>query len=128
MQLQQENFLKGKIKSIYPTMKLNRFISFFLGFISLTLPAFIYKFYIGWMGFPDGYITECERAEKILYRIFILPEIAFGLFFIYLGWTASKQRITRKLTASLALFILYLIVIIIVDGYLRLHLDNGRGG
>ena len=109
-------------------MKLNRFLSYFLGFFSLTLPAFVYELHIKWLGFPDGYRTELEQAEKNLYQIFIWPGFALGMFFIYLGWTASKGRINKRLVISISMFILYVIITIIVDYYLRLHLDKGTGG
>ncbi|MBN1898631.1 MAG: hypothetical protein JW827_07620 [Spirochaetes bacterium] len=106
----------------------NRILAYFLGLVSLTLPVFIYQFYVKWLGFPDGYLTEFERAEKILYNIFIWPCFGFGLLFIYLGRTASRQKTNKKLVISISLFFFYIIVVIIVRYYLGLHLDAGAGG
>ncbi|MBU1077208.1 MAG: hypothetical protein KKH98_07945 [Spirochaetes bacterium] len=114
-------------KNKYPS-GLNRSISYFFGLLSLTLPVIIYQLHIKWLGFPDGGLTEFERAENFLYRIFIWPGFALGLYFLYLGWTASKQKIKKKLVISICIFIFIIIATIIVDYYFSLHFDNGGGG
>ncbi len=100
-------------------MKINKLLSYFLGLICLSLPVIVYKLHIKWLGFPDGSLTDIERVEKTLYQVLIWPAFALGLFFIYLGWMALKQDINKKLVVTFFMFILYLVVTIIADGYLR---------
>ncbi len=109
-------------------IKLPRFLSYFFGFITLILPILGYVKYVYFLGFRDGYITDYEHAGKVFYKIFIWFSFGLGLYFINLGWTASKQKINRKLVIAVLMLIFYIIITVIVDCYLYLHLDHGQGG
>ena len=109
-------------------MKLNRLLSYFFGYIVLLVPAFVYVLHLHFLGFPDGHLTELERAEIILYKISIGPMIILGIYFCYLGFIANKQSIKKKLMISIFIYIILISVIIIIDFYLRLHFDHGIGG
>ncbi len=109
-------------------MKKSRYLSLFLGFITLIMLVFGYLEYVHNLGFPDGYISEFSRAGKIFYKILVGPFLTLGLYFIYLGWNASKQKINKKLIIAVIILIFCIAAVVIIDNYLFLHLDHGQGG
>lgn len=119
--------MREKYKSWFG-MNLYRVLSYFFAFITLILPVLGYLEYIHLSGFPDGNITEYGRAGKILYKILIWPGFVLGLCFIYLGWTASRQRINRKLTIAVSILIFYVVTAVVADRLLFSYFDHGQGG
>ncbi len=110
------------------TMKLNRHLSYFFGFISFAVPVFVYLAYVQYLGFPDGYVTDLERAGRILYNFFLCISSALGIIFFYLGLSAAKQKTGRPLQISVIIYVALFAVIILVYFILCSFLDNGRGG
>ena len=96
-------------------------ISTLLGLFSITLPIVIYQFYVKWLGFPDGYKTQLERAEKIFFDIYAWPSVAFGVFFIYLGWISSKVNRGKWFNRGVTAYTLFMIAAIMIEALLRLY-------
>lgn len=104
-----------------------RYLSYFFTLIALMLPVLGYLEYIYLLGFPDGFITEYGHTGRIFYFIFVWPILALGFYFIYLGWTSTKQKTHKKLAISIFIFILYIAIIAVIDHYLYTHLNHGQG-
>lgn len=79
-------------------------------------------------GFPDGHLTELDRAENVLATLFIGVNTPAGLWFILLGGQSGQQRITKRFRLTLLLYALFAFLLFGIDLYLRHHLDNGAGG
>lgn len=80
------------------------------------------------LGFPDGFLTELERAERILAYVFILISFPTSFWFIFLSWRASQQRIITKLCLTILLYTVLVIILFVINFYLRQHLSSGGGG
>jgi uncharacterized membrane protein len=109
-------------------MKMNRNLSYLFVIISFAAPAFINVAYIRYLGFPDGYVTELEKAGRTLYYVFLCLSPVFGALFFYLGLSAVKQKSGRPLLISIVVYIATCAALILVYSALGLFLDNGRGG
>lgn len=79
-------------------------------------------------GFPDGHLTELDRAENVLATLFIGVSTPAGVWFIVLGGEPGKQLITKRFRLTLLLYALFTFLLLGIDLYLRHHLDNGAGG
>lgn len=83
------------------------------------------------MGFPDGNLTEFERAIKRPYFIWSFTNITFGLYKIYSIFTISKFQQTKKLVLE---FLIYLFVNLFIFYGISfyygkfLKLNTGQGG
>ena len=109
-------------------MKLNRIFAYLIGCIVLASSILIYIEYIQLLGFPDGFITELEYAERRLAYILIGISVILGLYFIYLGRIASQKLIGKKLSAAIIFYLTSIISIFLIDYYYRLHIMNSSGG
>ena len=77
------------------------------------------------MGFPDGYLTELQMAQRHLYRIFSLVTVLWSPYFLYLGWTLHKRRTSRNLFIALLLYLVLVALAAGIDYSLSLHFENG---
>lgn len=105
-----------------------RIIIALLLLIVICLPVFIYITHIKYLGFPDGHLTELDRAEKLLFNIFVIVSILFLLFSFYFGIIRMK---IKSLFSFLRLFFFYICLLVIFYGiifYLSTFLKNGAGG
>lgn len=109
---------------------MNRITAYLFGCIILILSFFIYEMYIADLGFPDGFTTELEEAQKKLFTTFIYISIILSLYFFYLGWISAQKKITKKLYITISIYIIFLIIVFIINYYLRFHfgLMDGGGG
>jgi hypothetical protein len=80
------------------------------------------------LGFPDGFLTELEYAERRLAQIFIVISVIVGAGFFYLGTIALRKEIGKKLSAAIVLYLIFVISLSLIDYYYRLHLTDGAGG
>ena len=80
------------------------------------------------MGFPDGHLTELDRARKPLYKIFMLISFTFSPYFLYLGWISNKLVRNKHLLIFLLVYLLLIVALVCVDYTLSLRFDNGVGG
>ena len=109
-------------------MNFSRLLSFGFATLALLLPVAIYVMYIQYLGFPDGHLTELERAERLLYWPFTAVSIILGIFLHYSYWKTYINKTGRKLTIPVLLYFLLLIVFGLIEYYFRLHLEHGTGG
>lgn len=79
-------------------------------------------------GFPDGHVTDLEKAYARLSRYFLPPAVMLGLYLAYLGITAGRRNIDRRLRAALLFLAVLAISALAVCGSLRGRLDDGVGG
>jgi polyferredoxin len=91
-----------------------------------SLLAYLSSVYM--LGFPDGYITELGHAERRLAYIFIWVSVALAACFIYLGAVAARKAVGKMLSASVVLYLVFVVALSLVDSYYRSHLDNGVDG
>lgn len=108
-------------------MKRNRILAYLLGIIALITASFVF-YTLRFKGFPDGYLTELDRAERRLFSVYILVNIIAGLYCLYLGRIASEKRVGKRLLVVTLLYVILTAVIFVVDDYYILNLDNGIGG
>jgi hypothetical protein len=109
-------------------MRLIRLFAYLIACVAFGLSFLIYMDYIHGLGFPDGFITELGHAQRRLAYLFIGVSIILGLYFIYLGWTAKRKSIARRLPAAIILYLIAIIATALVDYYYRAHLMGSTGG
>ena len=107
--------------------RLARVLSFFFSALACGASAIVYL-EVSWFGFPDGHVTELEHAYARLSRYLLPPAVMLGLYLAYLGTTAGRRNIDRRLRASLLILAILAIWALIVCGSLRGRLDDGVGG
>jgi hypothetical protein len=104
-----------------------RTLAYFMAGVSLILSAFAYQEW-QFLGFPDGFLTEVNRAEKVLFGLFVGVSVLMSLWFVSLGWLASKRNVSRQLYTTLIFYSLIVVVVFGTDVYLRQRLGGGGGG
>lgn len=109
-------------------MKLNRIIAYLIGGLVLAASFPVYMEYIHWLGFPDGFITELEYAERRLAYLFIGISLISGSCFLYLGAVGSRKKIGKQLSAAIILYLAAITSISLMDYYYRSHLAGSAGG
>lgn len=107
---------------------LSGLLSCLLGIFTLVLVFLGYQGYEVWLGMPDGYITDHDKAMRVVYRVTAFPISALGLYFLYLGWQSLRHNISKRLILSFLLLVIFLMTIIVLNQYFYTHLDHGQGG
>ena len=97
-----------------------------LGVFLVGLSGFVFE-NIRYLGFPDGFYSELDRGEKILFQAFLYFCIPAGLGALYLGWVAARRKISRELRFVGILSAIGIALFFMVDIYLRFHLIGGGG-
>lgn len=108
-------------------MKWDRILPLSVGCLILISTAIVYE-ESQFLGFPDGHLTELAQAEKILANIFMGLSIVVSLWFGFLGWVASQQKISRKFGVTIICYTMFVLLLCAIYAYLRQRLDNGQGG
>lgn len=80
------------------------------------------------MGFPDGHLTEFERATKPLLIWYSIVALLFGILFYGLARFSSKTYSSVVFYFSLGIFVVLVIGLSALYFYLGSNLDHGRGG
>ena len=109
-------------------MKPIRLIACLMGLAALASSYLVYLSYVYMLGFPDGSITELGRAERRLAYVFIGGSVALAACFIHLGAAAGRKAAGKKLSAACVLYLMFGVVMFLIDNYYRSHLDDGVGG
>ena len=109
-------------------MKFGRIIAFLLVLATGVAAAFVYLEYVYMPGFPDGFITELERVERMLAYVFIGINCAAGTAFAYLGRTMERPRRGLKLCVVAALYSMAAFCLLMIAAYFASFMDNGAGG
>lgn len=105
-----------------------RLLAYSFGVVAFVLPAAGYLLFVRWLGFPDGHLTELERAERTMWRVFAPLSTATGLFALYRGYFAPGRRGRRSLWIAVGLYALVLAAFLGIRHWLGLRLDDGAGG
>ena len=104
-----------------------RTAAYALGACSLLVAAWLYQA-LGQMGFPDGHLTELDRARQPLFVLGCAVGAFLGIVFLVLArfaTTGSRQRFFWPATVVLVSMFL---IILSMDVYLGIQLDDGAGG
>lgn len=105
-----------------------RFLAYFLALVAFFFLGIGYFEYVHHLGFPDGHVTDYQRAAKILYFVLAGPMVALGCYFLFLGYTAQGPGSKLKLSLALSIFLLAIILSFAANHCLFVHLDHGQGG
>lgn len=81
-------------------------------------------------GFPDGYLTDYDRATKSPYEYLCFASLLFCLYFAYLAIFRTRKT-GLQLGWGIAAYVLTIVLpAVLLKHYFLdwLHLDNGIGG
>lgn len=95
---------------------------------TVTLISAIWFFHIQSMGFPDGHLTELDRAEITLFKVFSGLALPFVGYFVYCGRTHSSETGDKRFLTAAAAWTLITILCVAIEVYLGMHLEHGQGG
>ncbi len=95
--------------------------------VVLLLSALVYA-EVSSMGFPDGHLTELDRAERVLAYGLLGVNFFVSLWFVFLFRRAPHEPVGRRVWVSTALYAVFVAVMLAVDLGLSRHLDAGGGG
>ncbi|MEQ1570913.1 MAG: hypothetical protein ABMA64_35110 [Myxococcota bacterium] len=104
-----------------------RGIGFLAAWVTVEVAAWAYV-HLTWAGFPDGHLTELDRAEQWLFGGFAAVGLAFGLAFAVLGWRAGRRPVGRALALALAAYLALALGVAATHAVLASRLDSGQGG
>ncbi|MFQ3629902.1 MAG: hypothetical protein SNJ81_20305 [Cyanobacteriota bacterium] len=105
----------------------NRITAFFSAFLLLGLSGWVYLEVQG-LGFPDGFLTELDRAKTLLARLFLGVSLPVALWLGWLGWVAPHQPIGDRLYRTAGVYGAFLLTLAGIYAYLRQTLLGGGGG
>jgi hypothetical protein len=106
---------------------MHKTMSYVLAGVVLAIAAYDYL-WLKDLGFPDGAITELDRARIPLYNIFVTLSVFCGAYLIYLGAKASEQQRRMRLLTVALLYLLIIAVTISLDWHFSTYLRGGAGG
>ncbi len=100
--------------------------------IAALLSSYLASWDLYLTGFPDGHLTDYDKAADVPKRILMWVELGFAPLFLVLAFSPLGIR-TRALGLLVALTVLGLVVVVQLFGvpwYFGSHLglDNGIGG
>ena len=99
----------------------------FLGFLSVIM-AFFMKVQADRFGFPDGHLSELERAQLPLNYVFSTLSGVFALVLFYLAWKPPNLKPGILTRAATALYLLLILTFIAINYWLGMTLNHGQGG
>lgn len=79
------------------------------------------------LGFPDGYLTELDRAKKLYYPVFTLLGTLLGAYFAYLALRYPEVSLKKYLIQGAVLFVVFILSFAGLSLILSFNLDGGRG-
>ncbi|GHM99494.1 hypothetical protein WSM22_09840 [Cytophagales bacterium WSM2-2] len=95
------------------------------------MAAYILYQEVVWMGFPDGFISDYDKAMRTPLKIISAFNLVSCFYFFYLGIRGDDKKLTRKIFVSLLVHLLFLALSLwSLDYYFRVYLklDTGSGG
>jgi hypothetical protein len=107
---------------------MKRISAYVMGCVALALSFLAYAEYIHMLGFPDGFISELQSAQRRLAYIFIGISVILGLRFLYLGSIASREEISKRLFTAIFVYLISIVGVLLVDYYYRSYLPGSVGG
>ena len=91
----------------------------------LVLALFVFQ-EMRFIGFPDGFVSECDRLRKDLLILVIAVSAAAGVWLFIIGWISGKKRIGMTLRFTYIIYVFLMVCAFVVNHYL--HRCSGRGG
>lgn len=80
------------------------------------------------MGFPDGHLTELERAQRPLFYAFLIADAVFGLIMLARLFIPGGKTSGRALVFASAGYGGALAAMIALNIWFQLTLNHGIGG
>jgi hypothetical protein len=82
------------------------------------------------VGFPDGHVTDYEKAIEAPLTILAWVEAGFGVLFLALAFSTIRERAVGLLVTLIAFVLVAIVARFGVPWYFGTHLglDNGIGG
>jgi len=105
----------------------NKTAAYFLSVIALLSAILTYMNTVS-MGFPDGHLTEFERAAKPLFIGYSILALLFGIAFYLLARFSSKKYSSLAFYFCVVLFMLLVSALIVLYFYFSSNLNHGGGG
>lgn len=92
---------------------------------ALALVATAVAILLAWqqIGWPDGHLTDLDRARTFFYPAAAAVAAALGAL---VGWVTLRHP--RKLRVAVLATLIGLVLIAMVDAWLAASFDHGRGG
>jgi hypothetical protein len=90
------------------------------------LAAALGFFELQFLGFPDGYLSDWDRARRVLLTGLIVTSVFVSAIALFLGSRLASAAAGRNLKIAALLYALFLAAVLIADGYLSSQ--SGRGG
>jgi hypothetical protein len=97
--------------------------SYALGCLALAVPVLLYLLHFSSLGWPDGFLSELDRAEQDLFYLFSGASILLGLSLFWLGRTAR-----RGVAVATCLYLLLVGCSLAALFHFRSHLPGSGGG
>lgn len=99
----------------------------------LTIAGSLLGFFeLSSLGFPDGHLTEYERASRLPWAVLLGAGLLLGLYCLRLAIAnpGMKARLIRIICVVLSLIVLLAVAELLMPWYFLAHLglDDGRGG
>ena len=105
----------------------SRYAAILLSIAGLAFAAYDYVWLQG-LGFPDGHLTELDRARIPLHTVVIGLTVLVGLYSLSLAFLASADRCRRGGRAVIVLYLAIGLAALLIDWHLGSYLDAGTGG
>jgi hypothetical protein len=108
-------------------MQRNQVLAYSVGSITLLAALVLYQ-EVQFMGFPDGFLSELDRARRVMLWVMIGLSLPTALWFFALGRQAARTQVGPQLSVSLAGYGAYMALLWLIDLYLRRNLIGSGGG
>ena len=106
---------------------MHKAVTLLLGLAVLAMAAYEYAWLQG-LGFPDGHLTDLDRARIPLHGAFIGLSVRCGLCFLLLARIAPGRPRWIWLLTVIGLYLAIILVTFSIDWHLSTSLDAGAGG
>ena len=108
------------------SFKRSRALAILFGCLALALSAYAFQLR-AFIGFPDGFVTPIDRAERHLFTAFILLGLAAACGFFFLAFFQSRAEREKSVGLAAIVYLILMALFTAVDWYLRNNLDSGIG-
>ena len=84
--------------------------------------------FVTWLGFPDGFMSQLDRAEQQLAICLTWFSLAFGIGFLGLGAWSFRADVRKPLTYASILVLLVAAGSVALDLHFRSYMMDSAGG
>lgn len=105
----------------------NKILAYILATLLTVIAAVLY-FSADMKGFPDGHLTELDRAERPLFYVSSVLSLLTGLFLLYLTRFRKLSNTNRIFYRTMGFLLLMVLIVGSLDWYFIETLGNGVGG